>query len=268
MSEIVVMLSQHNFEKTGYSYGVDWWSLGVTMFKLLTGFRPFTDDNFNTFVDMCTTMNELVRDHCDSTEYAKLFQEIPFPPYISPVCSDLISRLLDVDERTRLGCGANGVGDIKAHPFFKGIDWSLLEQKHVDPPFKPDHSKIIRGNDDVTPFPDFETMMRQYNKSAWLDHIPTEKDQKYFENWDFISPNTIKIEAGLAHTMDQYDKNFKVRQLMGDIGDKGGKIKHSNTGTSSHSSSKHTTQNSVTAMNGVSGMTEDEVIKQAAKLSL
>jgi hypothetical protein len=24
------------------------------------------------------------------------------------------------------------------------------------------------------------------------------------------------VESGLAHTMDQYDKNFKVRRLMGD----------------------------------------------------
>lgn len=180
--EMVVMLSQQNYEKTGYSFGVDWWSLGVTMFKLLTGFRPFTDDNFNTFVDMCTTMNELVRDHCDSTEYAKLFQEIPFPPYLSVDCMDLISKLLDVDERTRLGCGPNGAKEIKAHKFFDGIDWSLLEQKHVEAPFKPDKSKVI-GCEDAPPFPDFETMMKEYNKEKWLTQTPAEKEQRYFANW-------------------------------------------------------------------------------------
>ena len=82
--EMVVMLSQASYEKTGYTCAVDWWSLGVTMFKLLTGYRPFTDDNFNTFVEMATTMNNLVREHCDSPEYAILFQEIPFPPFITP----------------------------------------------------------------------------------------------------------------------------------------------------------------------------------------
>jgi hypothetical protein len=39
-----------------------------------TGYRPFTDDNFNTFVEMATTMNNKVREHCDSPEYAILFQ--------------------------------------------------------------------------------------------------------------------------------------------------------------------------------------------------
>lgn len=62
----------------------------VTMFKLLTGYRPFTDDNFNTFVEMATTMNALVREHCDSPEYAILFQEVPFPSFLSPEAKDLI----------------------------------------------------------------------------------------------------------------------------------------------------------------------------------
>jgi serine/threonine protein kinase len=37
--EMVIMLSQTSAEKIGYTNAVDWWSLGVTMFKLLTGFR-------------------------------------------------------------------------------------------------------------------------------------------------------------------------------------------------------------------------------------
>jgi hypothetical protein len=42
--------------------------------RATTGYRPFTDDNFNTFVEMATTMNNKVREHCDSPEYAILFQ--------------------------------------------------------------------------------------------------------------------------------------------------------------------------------------------------
>lgn len=121
--EMVIMLSQASYEKTGYTYAVDWWSLGVTMFKLLTGYRPFTDDNFNTFVEMATTMNQLVREHCDSPEYAILFQEVPFPSFISPEAKDLISKLLDVNPKTRLGAGVNGAKNIKSHIFFKSIDW-------------------------------------------------------------------------------------------------------------------------------------------------
>ena len=36
---MVIMLGQTSAEKVGYTNAVDWWSLGVTIYKLLTGFR-------------------------------------------------------------------------------------------------------------------------------------------------------------------------------------------------------------------------------------
>ncbi len=32
---------------------------------------------------------------------------------------------------------------------------------------------------------------------------------------DFTSPHTLRVEFGLSNEMDQYDRNFKVRQIMG-----------------------------------------------------
>jgi len=178
--EMVIMLNQASYEKTGYTDAIDWWSLGVTMFKLLTGYRPFTDDNFNTFVEMATTMNALVREHCDIPEYAILFQEIPFPPVIQGEAKDLISKLLDVNPKTRLGSGPHGAKNIKNHPFFKTIDWHRLEQKQIEPPFKPEHPKIL---DQLQPYPDFEKMMEEFGKREWLDDMPSKESQRYFVNW-------------------------------------------------------------------------------------
>jgi hypothetical protein len=39
---------------------------------------------------------------------------------MSPKARSLIGRLLDVNDKTRLGSGPNGAKDIKAHPFFEG----------------------------------------------------------------------------------------------------------------------------------------------------
>jgi len=35
------------------------------------------------------------------------------------------------------GTGENGIEDIKRQPFFDSIDWKLLSQKEIKPPFKP-----------------------------------------------------------------------------------------------------------------------------------
>uniref|UniRef100_A0A7M4FBJ9 Protein kinase C n=1 Tax=Crocodylus porosus TaxID=8502 RepID=A0A7M4FBJ9_CROPO len=54
------------------------------------------------------------------------------PDYIAP-------EFMTKNPNKRLGCVAsqNGEDAIKQHPFFKEIDWVLLEQRKIKPPFKP-----------------------------------------------------------------------------------------------------------------------------------
>ena len=196
---MVIMLSQTSVEKVGYSNTVDWyivhfphllissclflrWSLGVTTFKLLTGYRPFTEDNFNAFVEMASTMNGRIQYQDAPPEYAMLFQEIPFPSFMSVETKDFIQKLLDVNEKTRLGSGPNGVDNIKAHPFFRGINFELLEQKHIEPPFKPQ----VKQSDDIPVYPNFEILMKDLGKESWLVDDLKDEEQKYFSNWSVI----------------------------------------------------------------------------------
>ncbi len=51
---------------------------------------------------------------------------IPPEANLNPAAVDLIKRLItDASERL----GINGVSEIKAHPFFAGIDWSKIRAK-------------------------------------------------------------------------------------------------------------------------------------------
>jgi serine/threonine protein kinase len=176
--EMVIMLNQSSSEKMGYTNAVDWWSLGVTMFKLLTGFRPFSEENFNSFVGMVPTVNGR-RAPPGLPEYAILFQQIPFPRYLSREARDIISKLLDVNEKTRLGSGPKGLRNLKNHPFFASIDWDKLEQRHMQPPYVPGAKKV----EEMPLYPNFDTMMKELGKEEWLSNKPTEDDQKYFDNW-------------------------------------------------------------------------------------
>ena len=60
---------------------------------------------------------------------------------MEPDAADIASQLLQKDPSARLGHGkgegASGEDQIKAHPFFKDIDWCKLLAKELEPPFKP-----------------------------------------------------------------------------------------------------------------------------------
>ncbi|KAK7278410.1 hypothetical protein RJT34_23438 [Clitoria ternatea] len=97
--------------KKGYGMECDWWSLGAIMYEMLVGYPPFYSD------EPMLTCRKIVnwRTHLKFPEEAKLSAE----------AKDLICRLLcNVDQRL----GTKGADEIKAHPWFKGIEWDKLYQ--------------------------------------------------------------------------------------------------------------------------------------------
>ncbi|KAF9349541.1 Serine/threonine-protein kinase MRCK gamma [Mortierella sp. AD094] len=115
----------------GKPYGkeVDWWAVGVVMYELLVGEPPF-------FAESAMGIIRLLRDHEKNLSFDKA-------PSLSNECKDLITRLLARKEN-RLG--KNGVEEIKAHSFFKSIDWDNIRK--ATPPFLP----IIETPDDTSNF--------------------------------------------------------------------------------------------------------------------
>lgn len=101
----------------GYNKTVDWWTLGVLLYEMLTGLPPFYDENTNEM-------------------YRKILSEpLHFSDVVPPAAKDLLTKLLNRDPAQRLG--ANGSAEIKAHPFFHAIDWRKLLQRKYEPTFKP-----------------------------------------------------------------------------------------------------------------------------------
>lgn len=102
----------------GYTKCVDWWTLGVLLYEMLTGLPPFYDENTNEM-------------------YRKILQDpLKFPEEVGSDARSLLTQLLNRDPARRLG--VNGAQEIKDHPFFaKHIDWKRLLAKKIQPPFKP-----------------------------------------------------------------------------------------------------------------------------------
>lgn len=102
----------------GHDSAVDWWSVGVLTFELLTGASPFTADQ-----------NEIARRITET--------EAIIPENLSPEATDFIRRLLVKDPKRRLGSGKGDASELKSHPFLRSINWSRLVRKQIEAPYPP-----------------------------------------------------------------------------------------------------------------------------------
>ncbi|XP_017869164.1 PREDICTED: ribosomal protein S6 kinase 2 beta [Drosophila arizonae] len=105
--------------RKGHDFAADWWSFGVLMYEMLTGNLPFHGQTRQE------TMNQILR------------SKLGMPENLSPEAQSLLRALFKRNPLNRLGAGAQGILDIKAHGFFSTIDWVRLERKLVRPPFIP-----------------------------------------------------------------------------------------------------------------------------------
>uniref|UniRef100_A0A6Q2ZH23 Protein kinase C n=1 Tax=Esox lucius TaxID=8010 RepID=A0A6Q2ZH23_ESOLU len=104
-----------------YGPSVDWWALGVLMYEMMAGQPPFEADNEDDLFESI------------------LHDDVLYPVWLSKEAVSILKAFMTKSPSKRLGCVSNqGLEEaIKVHPFFKEIDWVLLEQKKVKPPFKP-----------------------------------------------------------------------------------------------------------------------------------
>ncbi|KAL6823274.1 kinase-like protein [Trichoderma camerunense] len=98
----------------------DWWTLGIFLYEMLTGLPLFYDEDPEKIADRI------------------LNQTIEVPESLPRTTQDIITGLLCRNPKQRLGA-KGGVFEIKAHPFFEGIEWHTLIQRKYQPSFKPDY---------------------------------------------------------------------------------------------------------------------------------
>ncbi|XP_015979702.1 beta-adrenergic receptor kinase 2 isoform X2 [Rousettus aegyptiacus] len=112
---------------TAYDSSADWFSLGCMLFKLLRGHSPFrqhkTKDKHE--IDRMT-----------------LTVNVELPEVFSPELKSLLEGLLQRDVSKRLGCRGGGAQEVKAHSFFKGVDWQHVYLQKYPPPLIPPRGEV------------------------------------------------------------------------------------------------------------------------------
>jgi serine/threonine protein kinase len=100
---------------TGHNKAVDWWSLGILLYEMLTGLPPFYSTNVNEMYEFILT------------------KPLTFPDYIGGDAKDLVTKLLQRDPKKRL---CNG-DEVRKHAFFTPIDWDKLARREIPAPWVP-----------------------------------------------------------------------------------------------------------------------------------
>lgn len=104
--------------KLPYGKPVDWWTFGSILYELLTGFPPFYSKNRNDLFERIKST------------------EPKIPSFFSENVTSLIQGLLTKNPAKRLGT-EGGAAEIKAHPWFKNVNFEDIINKRIKPPFMP-----------------------------------------------------------------------------------------------------------------------------------
>lgn len=167
----------------GHDLAVDWWSVGVLTYELLTGASPFT------VVEQRNTQNDISRRIQKS--------EPPLPSTLGEIVKDFILKMLHKDPKKRLGGNNKNADEIKRHPFFNGINWQELKRKRRKAPFKP----RITSEDDTGNFSEEFTKLSVVDSPA---PVPPNTD-RLFRGYSYVAPQHLqkKTTINSRHVNDE-----------------------------------------------------------------
>ncbi|XP_056328865.1 serine/threonine-protein kinase 32B-like, partial [Danio aesculapii] len=107
----------------GYSYAVDWWALGITVFELLQGTRPYEIHSSTAAAEALLILRG---------------QRVCFSCSCSRDFISLIRSLLTPDPEARPSC----LSDVQKCVFLSDVNWAAVLKKSIQPAFIPDKRRL------------------------------------------------------------------------------------------------------------------------------
>ncbi|KAG0298858.1 Serine/threonine kinase [Dissophora globulifera] len=151
-------------EEQPYDRAVDWWAFGVLMYEMLLGRAPFSGEEEDDIYDSI------------------LEDEPMYPQGFGQHEQALLQSLLVKVPSLRLGAGPTDAEEIKAHAYFKNVNFDDVYHKRIRPPFLPK----------VTSATDVSNFDSEFTSEAPGD-TPTDYrlnnvEQDLFKGFSYVSP--------------------------------------------------------------------------------
>uniref|UniRef100_A0A674NLD9 Serine/threonine-protein kinase 32A n=1 Tax=Takifugu rubripes TaxID=31033 RepID=A0A674NLD9_TAKRU len=108
---------------TGYAFEVDWWSLGVTVFEVLRGWRPYDIHASNSVESLIQLFSTI------SVQYS--------PAWPKDLVA-LLRKLLTVNPEHRF----SSLSDMQTSPYLTDIDWDAVYEKKMEAGFVPNKGRL------------------------------------------------------------------------------------------------------------------------------
>ena len=202
-------------------FGADIWALGIMIYQMFYGKTPFKE---KTSYLIFRKIEQLKIDFNDD-------KNIQIPEE----AKDLINRILVKDPSKRLGAGESGteydISNLKAHPFFKGIQWDNLQ--NLDPPNSENFDFLLNKKNQKTNIKKTEENNNNQNsnckkeikeiilkegeldkKSPWLHYNKRKVILYSTPKIVYIDPSNNKVKGEIY-----LDKNIKVNHINMNIFD-------------------------------------------------
>lgn len=171
----VEYLAPEMIKGEAYGFAIDWWSIGVVTYELLTGGSPFV-------------VAENANSQRDIEERIKKMDPV-FPRTLGKTAKDFILGMLKKDPKKRLNGNKKCAEDIKSHPFFHGINWNDLQNKRLKAPFQPQ----LINEEDTRNFSEEFTQQTLIPDSQ--DLVPFKTPPLLFRGYSYVAPQYLHETA-------------------------------------------------------------------------
>jgi len=143
---------------TGHNHAVDWWTLGIFTYELMTGHTPF----------------EAASQALIFAKIQRGISQVRFPQETFGPLRTYIRHMCDPDPAERLAMKKGDADNIEKHPWYEGFDWKAMKSLKVPPPYVPQVAsntdmENFRSKDEIRPeFADYVD-----DESGWDEDFAT-----------------------------------------------------------------------------------------------